>query len=58
MPTYEYLCQKCKKTWEIEQKITDSPVNKCPYCESHKTQRQISNNYFVLKGEGWSKDGY
>lgn len=57
MPIYEYQCQKCKKTHEIWQKITEDPVKKCPDCKG-KLERLIAPAGFILKGGGWYKDGY
>lgn len=54
---YEYECQKCEKILEIEQKISEEPLDKCPEC-GHVIKRIISNTSFVLKGKGWFKDGY
>jgi len=30
MPTYEYECAKCKRSFETEQKISDPPLTVCP----------------------------
>lgn len=30
MPTYEYECQKCDKTFEWVQSMKDSPLKTCP----------------------------
>lgn len=30
MPTYEYVCEKCDKTFEVYQPITDAPLKVCP----------------------------
>ena len=29
MPEYEYECEKCKRTFEVEQKISDEPLAAC-----------------------------
>lgn len=56
---YEYQCETCKYEFSIERRITEEEsTTKCPNCGSDKTQRLISNNYFILKGDGWGKDGY
>lgn len=56
---YEYECQTCKHTWEVEQKISDDPVKKCPKCKKLKAKRLISGgSSFVLKGGGWANEGY
>jgi putative FmdB family regulatory protein len=56
MPIYEYKCNKCG-VFEVMQKITDSPLKKCPTCKG-KAERQISNTSFVLKGSGWYVTDY
>lgn len=59
MPTYEYKCADCGKTWEVEKKISETPEENCPECKSVKTQRLISSNSFILKGDNWAnKEGY
>jgi putative FmdB family regulatory protein len=58
MPTYEYLCQKCEREFEVEQRITDAPIRSCPSCRSRKVKRLISRTSFVLKGGGWYSDLY
>lgn len=30
MPTYEYECSGCKRSFEVEQKMSDPPIQKCP----------------------------
>jgi len=57
MPIYEYHCSKCKKTFEIFQKITEKLLTKCPDCDG-KVKKLISQTSFALKGGGWYKDGY
>ena len=58
MPTYEYVCEACKNEWEVEQRMTDVPVKKCPKCGKLKAHRQISAGNFILKGGGWYSDLY
>lgn len=57
MPIYEYRCEKCKKEFEIEQKISEAPLKKCPECGG-KVIRLISNTSFILKGSGWYLTDY
>jgi putative FmdB family regulatory protein len=40
MPTYEYVCLKCKKRFEKLQKMSDAPLKKCESCGG-KAERQI-----------------
>jgi putative FmdB family regulatory protein len=58
MPIYEYACEKCESEFEVEQRITDSPIKSCPRCKSRKVKRLISRTSFVLKGGGWYSDLY
>lgn len=38
MPTYEYECKKCKKTFELFQSMKDDALSVCP--ESHCRQKK------------------
>ncbi len=58
MPIYEYLCDKCEREFEVEQRITEDPIRSCPHCRSRKVRRLISQTSFVLKGSGWYADLY
>jgi putative FmdB family regulatory protein len=59
MPTYSYLCDACNRGFEVEQRISDPPLKKCPKCGKSKARRMISNSgNFILKGGGWYSDGY
>lgn len=51
MPIYEYNCPKCGD-FDQMQKITESPLKKCPTCKA-KVTKLISNPAFHLKGGGW-----
>jgi putative FmdB family regulatory protein len=58
MPTYEYLCTRCEKQFEILQKITDAPRKRCPDCRG-KVIRLISGGGGVLlKGSGFYVTDY
>jgi putative FmdB family regulatory protein len=58
MPTYDYACDACGKSFELEQRITEAPIKKCPKCGKLKARRMISGGNFMLKGGGWYADGY
>ncbi|MFQ5524521.1 MAG: FmdB family zinc ribbon protein, partial [Acidimicrobiia bacterium] len=30
MPTYEYECKGCQRTFEIRQRISEPPLERCP----------------------------
>jgi putative FmdB family regulatory protein len=47
MPTYEFLCQKCGKVFELSFSISEYERKEkqgvtCPECGSSKVMRQIS----------------
>lgn len=47
MPTYEYECTNCNKIFDIFQKITDKPLDKCPKCHK-KIGRLIGGGAGVI----------
>ncbi|RMG59413.1 MAG: zinc ribbon domain-containing protein [Deltaproteobacteria bacterium] len=57
MPIYEYRCRKCGNEFEVMQRITESPLKKCPSCGG-RVDRLISNTSFILKGTGWYATDY
>jgi putative FmdB family regulatory protein len=58
MPTYEYRCTKCKKKFELRQRITEDPVKKCIHCGG-KPERLISSGVgLIFKGSGFYATDY
>lgn len=58
MPTYEYECTHCGHSFELFQKITDGPLEKCPKCQS-KVRRLIgSGSGIIFKGSGFYATDY
>ena len=53
MPFYEYECQACKFYMEVMQKITDTPLIRCPSCGKRSLKKLVSAPVFRLKGGGW-----
>ncbi|UCF82925.1 MAG: hypothetical protein JSV50_17325 [Desulfobacteraceae bacterium] len=45
MPTYEFLCEKCKKSFSIMMTIAEYEKKKprCPKCKSVKVKQQITS---------------
>jgi len=41
MPTYEYECDSCRRRFDRFQRMSDSPVKRCPDCGG-KVHRLIS----------------
>ena len=55
MPTYEYECQKCHKTFELFQSMKDEPVKICPEkkCKG-KVKRLLGTGAgLIFKGSGF-----
>ena len=53
MPFYEYQCKSCGHELEAMQKVSDSPLRKCPECGKAQLTRLMSAPVFRLKGGGW-----
>ena len=71
MPTYEYECEKCRKTFEIFQSMKDKPFASCPanVCRMKKwgkgkVRRLLGTGAgLIFKGSGfyitdYRSDGY
>ena len=58
MPIYEYHCEACGHEFELLQKITDKPIQRCEACHKPRARRLISQSSFQLKGGGWYSDLY
>ncbi len=57
MPTYEYECGKCRRVFEIRQRISEPPLTTCDVCGG-EVHRLLSAAPFILKGEGWYVTDY
>lgn len=57
MPTYDYQCDQCHRTFEVKQRITEAPLTRCESCGG-ALRRLISAAPFILKGEGWYVTDY
>ena len=55
MPTYTYECV-CGARFERVMKMPGRPTARCP-CGRRAT-RVVTPVGFVLKGDGWARDGY
>jgi putative FmdB family regulatory protein len=53
MPIYEYRCGTCSHELDALQKVSDSPLRKCPECGKLTLRRLMSAPAFRLKGGGW-----
>lgn len=57
MPTYEYECTTCRRTFEVRQRISEAPLTACDACGG-QVRRLLSPAPFILKGEGWYVTDY
>jgi putative FmdB family regulatory protein len=57
MPTYEYECGKCRRVFEIRQRISEPPLQICEACGG-EVRRLLSPTPFILKGGGWYVTDY
>src|SRR2546428_14177428 len=51
MPTYEYECRKCRRTFEVRQRISEPALTVCDVCGG-EVRRPLSAAPFILKGAG------
>ena len=52
MPLYEYECDSCGHRFEVIQKYSDAPIDKCPKCGS-TVHKLMSSPAIQFKGSGW-----
>ena len=52
MPTYDYVCKKCRHRFEEVQPFSSEPVAACPNCGGG-AQRQFTVPVVVYKGSGF-----
>ena len=57
MPVYEYRCNACNILFDLRQKFSDPPADRCPKCGG-TVRKLVSAVSFSLKGAGWFGDGY
>lgn len=57
MPTYEYECGSCHRTFEVRQRISEPALTTCDVCGG-PVHRLLSAAPFILKGEGWYVTDY
>ena len=57
MPIYEYQCESCKHTFEVQQKFSDPLVEACVKCGQH-VRKLISTSGILFKGTGWYVTDY
>jgi putative FmdB family regulatory protein len=59
MPTYEYLCQKCGKTFEVFQSMKAAPLKTCACGKNGKVKRLVGHGAgIIFKGSGFYETDY
>jgi len=59
MPTYEYLCLKCDKKFEVFQSMKDSPLKTCTCGKNGKVKRLLGTGAgIIFKGSGFYETDY
>lgn len=59
MPTYEYSCQKCGKTFEVFQSMKDAPLKTCTCGQKGKVKRLVGRGAgIIFKGSGFYENDY
>ncbi len=53
MPSYDYLCQKCRYRFEAFQKMSDKPLTKCPKCSGQVKRLIGGGSGLIFKGSGF-----
>ena len=52
MPLYEYECEACEHRFEVIQKFSDPPIERCPKCGG-KVRKLFASPAIQFKGSGW-----
>jgi putative FmdB family regulatory protein len=58
MPTYDYKCTKCKRSYAVEQSILDAPLKKCKKCGGRLEKLLPRNVNLIFRGSGFYATDY
>ncbi|MFH0771769.1 MAG: FmdB family zinc ribbon protein [Candidatus Omnitrophota bacterium] len=58
MPTYEYECGKCEYRFDVFHSMSESPLTKCPKCNSKAKKLISSGSGIIFKGSGFYETDY
>jgi putative FmdB family regulatory protein len=53
MPTYDYLCSKCKHRFEVFHSIRDDAPRRCPKCRARARRVPAGGGGLLFKGSGF-----
>jgi putative FmdB family regulatory protein len=57
VPTYEYECSGCGRTFEVRQRISEPALERCPHCGAG-VRRVLAPTAFILRGSGFYVNDY
>jgi len=57
VPTYNYRCDRCERTFEVRQRISEAALTTCDRCGG-PIHRLLAPAPFILKGGGWYVTDY
>src|SRR5262249_23672162 len=57
VPAYDYRCDRCDRTFEVRQRISEAPLTTCDRCGG-PIHRLLAAAPFILKGGGWYVTDY
>jgi len=58
MPTYVYECSSCNDRFEVEQRITENPLDTCQCGSTGTVKRLIQPVGIMFKGSGFHINDY
>lgn len=58
MPTYVYECSHCNDVFEVEQRITENPIDECRCGSKGTVKRLIQPVGVMFKGSGFHINDY
>jgi len=58
MPTYVYECSSCNDRFEVEQRITENPLDTCRCGSTGTVKRLIQPVGIMFKGSGFHINDY
>jgi len=53
MPTYDYKCLECGRTFEVFQRITEEPLTQCRFCNGRVKRLIGAGAGIIFKGSGF-----
>lgn len=59
VPTYEYECPRCETHFDVFQRMSDAPLDRCPHCNSRRVRRLLGTGAgIIFKGSGFYETDY